>query len=107
MIDDATSQLTARFVGSDSTAENMRLLWSYLERHGRPAAVCTDKAHGLPEPHQPHSARRDGEPAARSPLETGRASPHTTSTLAPTCARTSAASARIKRGESFSPGTIR
>ena len=44
MIDDATSQLTARFVSHDSTAENMRLLWIYLELHGRPAAFYTDKA---------------------------------------------------------------
>jgi hypothetical protein len=28
----------------DSTAENMRLLWSYLERHGRPVSYYTDKA---------------------------------------------------------------
>src|SRR4051812_34926612 len=38
MIDDATSELTARFVRHDSTEENMRLLWSYLEQHGRPLA---------------------------------------------------------------------
>jgi transposase/transposase-like protein len=44
MIDDATSELTARFVEHDSTEENMRLLWSYLERHGRPLAFYTDKA---------------------------------------------------------------
>jgi len=44
MIDDATSELTARFVEHDSTEENMRLLWSYLERHGRPVAFYTDKA---------------------------------------------------------------
>jgi transposase len=44
MIDDATSELTARFVRHDSTEENMRLLWIYLERHGRPAAFYTDKA---------------------------------------------------------------
>lgn len=43
MIDDAT-QLTARFVRSDSTEENMRLLWEYLERQGRPVAFYTDKA---------------------------------------------------------------
>jgi hypothetical protein len=36
MIDDATSELTARFVPRDSVEENIRLLWSYLERHGRP-----------------------------------------------------------------------
>lgn len=44
MIDDATSELTARFVPHDSTEENMRLLWTYLERNGRPAAFYTDKA---------------------------------------------------------------
>ncbi len=44
MIDDATSELTARFVRHDSTEENMRLLWTYLERHGRPVAFYTDKA---------------------------------------------------------------
>lgn len=44
MIDDATSELTARFAGSDSTAENMRLLWRYIGLHGRPVEVYTDKA---------------------------------------------------------------
>jgi len=44
MIDDATSRLHARFVVHDSTAENMRLLWSYLERYGRPVSFYTDKA---------------------------------------------------------------
>jgi len=44
MIDDATSELTARFVRHDSTEENMRLLWTYLERYGRPVAYYTDKA---------------------------------------------------------------
>ncbi len=44
MIDDATSRLWARFVRSDSTEENMRLVWSYLERFGRPVAFYTDKA---------------------------------------------------------------
>jgi transposase len=44
MIDDATSELTARFVRHDSTEENMRLLWVYLERQGRPVAFYTDKA---------------------------------------------------------------
>jgi hypothetical protein len=44
MIDDATSQLTARFVRHDSTEENLRVLWIYLERHGRPLAWYTDKA---------------------------------------------------------------
>jgi len=44
MIDDATSRLMARFVRHDSTEENMRLLWSYLEKFGRPLSFYTDKA---------------------------------------------------------------
>jgi transposase len=44
MIDDATSRLYARFVRHDSTEENMKLLWSYLEKFGRPLAFYTDKA---------------------------------------------------------------
>ena len=44
MIDDATSKITERLVLSDSTEENMRLLWQYLASHGRPIAFYTDKA---------------------------------------------------------------
>jgi transposase len=44
MIDDATSELVGRFVESDSTEENMRLLRTYLERNGRPVSFYTDKA---------------------------------------------------------------
>jgi hypothetical protein len=44
MIDDATSRLFARFVRHDSTEENMKLLWSYLEKFGRPLMFYTDKA---------------------------------------------------------------
>ena len=44
MIDDATSRLFARFVRHDSTKENMKLLWSYLEKFGRPVSFYTDKA---------------------------------------------------------------
>jgi hypothetical protein len=44
MIDDATSRLLARFVRHDTSEENMRLVWSYLERWGRPLAFYTDKA---------------------------------------------------------------
>jgi transposase len=43
MIDDATSELTARFAHHDTTEENMRLLWTYLENNGRPVAFYTDK----------------------------------------------------------------
>ena len=44
MIDDATSELLAHFVPSDSTEQNMRLLRKYLDRNGRPVAFYTDKA---------------------------------------------------------------
>jgi transposase-like protein len=44
MIDDATSELTASFVRHDSTEENLRQLRSYIEQHGRPVSVYTDKA---------------------------------------------------------------
>jgi Integrase core domain len=44
MIDDATSRLWARFVQHDSTEENMKLLWSYVEKFGRPVSFYTDKA---------------------------------------------------------------
>lgn len=44
MIDDATSRLFARFVRHDTSEENMRLLWAYLEQFGRPLAFYTDKA---------------------------------------------------------------
>jgi hypothetical protein len=44
MIDDATSRIHARFVLHDSSEENMRLLWSYLDSYGRPLSFYTDKA---------------------------------------------------------------
>src|SRR6266487_1447267 len=44
MIDDATSRLPARLVRHDSTEENLRQLRSYVEQHGRPVSVYTDKA---------------------------------------------------------------
>jgi len=44
MLDDATSRLTARFVRHDSTEENLRQLGCYVEQHGRPVSVYTDKA---------------------------------------------------------------
>jgi len=47
--DDATNALFARFVESDSTEHHMRVLWAYVERHGRPQALYTDKA-GLFQP---------------------------------------------------------
>ena len=44
MVDDASSQMLARFVEHDSTEENMRVLALYLESKGRPLSFYTDKA---------------------------------------------------------------
>ena len=63
MIDDATSELTARFAAHDSTEENMRLLWRYMERHGRPVEVYTDKA-GLFQLNRPLHHNKHVPPAA-------------------------------------------
>ena len=75
MIDDATSELTARFVVSDSTAENMRLLWSYLEKHGRPLTFYTDKAsHFQTTPKTSrHLSRAERDPQQLPPTQIGRA----------------------------------
>ncbi len=43
VIDDATSRLWARLVEHDTTEENMRTLWGWLQRYGRPLAHYTDK----------------------------------------------------------------
>jgi len=66
MIDDATSRLFARFVRSDSTAENMRLLWGYLEKFGRPAAFYTDKASLF---HTTGKRKRDEPGVDKDPVE--------------------------------------
>jgi transposase len=42
LIDDATSRVFARFVRHDSREENLKLLWEYLARHGRPLEIYTD-----------------------------------------------------------------
>jgi hypothetical protein len=41
MIDDASSRVHARLVLHDSTEENMRLRWSYMERYGQPVSGCS------------------------------------------------------------------
>jgi len=43
MIDDASSVAFCRFVRQDTTEENLRVLWGYLERWGRPVEFYTDK----------------------------------------------------------------
>jgi len=69
MIDDATSELTARFVRHDSTEENMRMVWHYLERHGRPEEFYTDKASIFQTAPQKNHPYREESP----PTQIGRA----------------------------------
>jgi len=44
LIDDASSRAYGRLVEHDSTEENLRTLWGWLERYGRPLALYTDKS---------------------------------------------------------------
>ena len=74
MIDDATSQLTARFVRHDSTEENMSVLRFYLERQGRPVAFYTDKASLFQTaPKAPRYAEVAGDRPELPPTQIGRA----------------------------------
>lgn len=70
MMDDASSRALARFVRHDSTEENLRLLGSYLERHGRPLAFYTDKASLFQT--TPKAAHHRDAPTAQ-PTQIGRA----------------------------------
>jgi hypothetical protein len=58
MIDDATSRAYGQMVGADSTEENLRVLWGYLERWGRPVDFYTDKS-GLFRVNQPRTEAAD------------------------------------------------
>jgi transposase len=70
MIDDASSRLFARFVPSDSTAENMAVLEEYLLRFGRPLEFYTDKASiFVTTPKKNHPVREEPLP----PTQIGRA----------------------------------
>jgi len=75
MIDDATSRLYARFVRSDSTEENMRTLWGYVELYGRPLAFYTDKASLFRnnEKRRRDEPGVDQDPAEMPPTQIGRA----------------------------------
>ena len=75
MIDDATSRLFARFVRHDSTEENMKLLWSYLEKFGRPLAFYTDKASlfQTAEKRKRDEPGVDKDPVEMPPTQIGRA----------------------------------
>ena len=46
VIDDATSRLWARLVEHDTTEENLRTLWGWLQRYGRPLAHYTNFIYG-------------------------------------------------------------
>jgi hypothetical protein len=75
MIDDATSRLWAQFAEHDSTAENMLLLWSYVEKFGRPQLFYTDKA-GLfrtAEKRRRDEPGVDKDPMEMPPTQIGRA----------------------------------
>jgi hypothetical protein len=70
MIDDATSQLFARFVRRDSREENLGVLEAYLKRHGRPLEFYTDKASIFyTTPKKNHPVREEPLP----PTQIGRA----------------------------------
>lgn len=75
MIDDATSRLFARFVQHDSTEENMKLLWSYLEKFGRPLTFYTDQASLFRnnEKRRRDEPGVDKDPVAMPPTQIGRA----------------------------------
>jgi DNA-binding Lrp family transcriptional regulator len=61
MIDDATSRVHARFVRHDTAEENMRVLWQWLERYGRPLAFYTDKAAMFETtPKSSHASEQEG-----------------------------------------------
>ena len=62
MVDDATSRGEGRFAPGDSTAENMRLVWAWLKKHGRFVDGYTDRA-GLFQTNRPNQRdeERDGK----------------------------------------------
>jgi hypothetical protein len=60
MIDDATSQVLARFYPAGTTAAHMDLLGRWLRKHGRPLALYTDR-HSIFEPQDKGRALPDAE----------------------------------------------
>lgn len=67
MIDDATNRLFGRFVERDTAAENMRVLWGYVKRYGRPVDFYTDKA-GMFEVAGKRRENRDAEPMSQTQI---------------------------------------
>ena len=60
MIDDATSRLLARFYDADTVLNHMDLLLRWLQAHGRPLALYTDR-HSIFEPQDKGQALPDAE----------------------------------------------
>lgn len=62
MLDDATSRGLARFAPHDSSVENMRLLWAWVNKYGRFVDAYTDRG-GLFETNRPnqHDEEREGK----------------------------------------------
>jgi hypothetical protein len=60
MIDDATSQTLARFYQAATVATHMDLVWRWLQRHGRPLALYSDR-HSIFEPQDKGRALPDAE----------------------------------------------
>lgn len=67
MLDDATSRGLARFAPHDSTAENMRLLWAWLEKYGRFVDAYTDRA-GLFETNRPNQRQEEDGQLAKTQI---------------------------------------
>jgi hypothetical protein len=60
MIDDATSRLLARFYPADTTEAHLDLLGRWLQAHGRPLALYSDR-HSIFEPQDKGRALTEGE----------------------------------------------
>jgi transposase len=60
MIDDATSRVLARFYPHGTVEAHMDLVWRWLERHGRPVSLYSDR-HSIFEPHDKGRLRPDAE----------------------------------------------
>jgi hypothetical protein len=65
MIDDATSWSWGRFVERDGTAQNMGVLWEYLEKNGRMVDVYTDRDSMFAVPPRPGESQAQKREADR------------------------------------------
>src|SRR5579862_8167165 len=65
LIDDATSWSWGRFVESDTTPQNMAVLWEYLEKNGRMVDVYTDRDSMFTVPLRPGETEQQRREADR------------------------------------------